>query len=141
MGFRFRKSVNIGGARVNFSKSGIGASVGGKGFRYTKKADGSTRTTASVPGTGISYQKDSKKKSVSKATSGAVAAVPASPNFLLFWILFRVLSIPLIALGALLALVEPVIGLAAAAFGVGCWVAASHYKKKHKGRKPKEITE
>ena len=55
MAFRFRKSFNFGGARVNFSKSGIGASVGGKGFRYTKKADGGTRTTANIPGTGLSY--------------------------------------------------------------------------------------
>lgn len=33
MGFYFRKSVNFGGVRFNFSKSGIGASVGVKGFR------------------------------------------------------------------------------------------------------------
>lgn len=62
MGFRFRKSVNLGPARLNFSKSGIGYSVGAKGFRYTKKAGGGTRTTASIPGTGISYVKDSKTK-------------------------------------------------------------------------------
>lgn len=33
MGFYFRKSINFGGIRFNFSKSGIGASVGVKGFR------------------------------------------------------------------------------------------------------------
>ena len=33
MGFYFRKSINYGGVRFNFSKSGIGASVGVKGFR------------------------------------------------------------------------------------------------------------
>lgn len=33
MGFYFRKSINFGGVRFNFSKSGIGASVGIKGFR------------------------------------------------------------------------------------------------------------
>jgi len=33
MGFYFRKSVSFGGVRFNFSKSGIGASVGVKGFR------------------------------------------------------------------------------------------------------------
>ena len=55
MGFRFRKSANIGPLRVNFSKSGVGYSVGGKGFRVTKRADGKTQTTASVPGTGIAY--------------------------------------------------------------------------------------
>lgn len=36
MGFNFRKSVKIGPARVNLSKSGVGYSVGAGGFRYTK---------------------------------------------------------------------------------------------------------
>ena len=55
MGLRFRKSVKMGPVRVNFSKSGVGYSVGTKGYRVTKKANGGTRTTVSVPGTGISY--------------------------------------------------------------------------------------
>ena len=38
MGFRFRKSVNFGPFRVNLSKSGVGYSFGGKGFRFTKKS-------------------------------------------------------------------------------------------------------
>lgn len=58
MGFRFRKSVNLGPLRLNFSKSGVGYSIGGKGFRATKKAGGGYRTTISIPGTGISYVKD-----------------------------------------------------------------------------------
>ena len=59
MGLRFRKSSKAGPFRVNFSKSGVGYSVGGKGFRFTKKANGGYRTTASIPGTGLSYTKDS----------------------------------------------------------------------------------
>lgn len=55
MGFRFRKSINLGGLRINLSKSGVGYSVGGKGFRFTKKAGGGTRTTTSIPSTGISH--------------------------------------------------------------------------------------
>lgn len=62
MGLRFRKSKSFGPFRVNISKSGIGYSVGGKGFRYTKKAGGGTRTTASIPGTGISYVTESKNR-------------------------------------------------------------------------------
>ena len=58
MGFRFRKSVKAGPFRMTFSKSGVGYSVGGKGFRVTKKPKGGIRTTASIPGTGISYSKD-----------------------------------------------------------------------------------
>ena len=60
MGLRFRKSVNLGGFRLNFSKSGIGYSIGGKGFRFTQKANGGYRTTISIPGSGISYVTDSK---------------------------------------------------------------------------------
>lgn len=62
MGFRFRKSINFGPFRINFSKSGIGYSFGGKGFRVTKTADGRTRSTASIPGTGISYVKEQSSK-------------------------------------------------------------------------------
>ena len=61
MGFRFRKSFGKGPFRVTMSKSGIGYSVGGKGARFTKKAGGGTRSTLSIPGTGISYVTDSKK--------------------------------------------------------------------------------
>lgn len=56
MGYRFRKSVSIGKfARINFSKSGVGYSFGTKGYRVTKMANGRTRTTASLPGSGIFY--------------------------------------------------------------------------------------
>lgn len=61
MGFRFRKSKSFGPFRVNFSKSGIGYSVGGKGFRITKTAKGTIRQTASIPGTGISYVKETRE--------------------------------------------------------------------------------
>lgn len=63
MGFRFRKSINLGhGVRVNLSKSGIGYSVGAPGLRITKAAKGRVRTTASVPGTGISYVSETLTK-------------------------------------------------------------------------------
>lgn len=59
MGLRFRKSIRAGNARINLSKSGVGFSYGVKGLRYTKKSGGGSRVTASVPGTGVSYVKDS----------------------------------------------------------------------------------
>ena len=62
MGFRFRKSKNYGPLRINFSKSGVGYSFGGKGFRYTKMANGRTRKTYSIPGSGISYVEESSSK-------------------------------------------------------------------------------
>lgn len=135
MGMRFRKSINLGGgARLNFSKSGIGASVGGKGFRVTKKAGGGTRTTISAPGTGISYTEDSRRSGEAGAKS-AVSAVPASPNYLLFWILWRVLSTIMIAASLLLMIVEPWIGLVALALGALEWKLGSSYKRKHKAYK------
>lgn len=69
MGTRYRKSVKAGPLRVNLSKSGVGYSVGTKGFRYTKKAGGGTRTTASIPGTGISYVKETGKRKTGSTTS------------------------------------------------------------------------
>ena len=60
MGLRIRKSINLGaGFRVNISKSGIGYSWGAPGFRVTKTSRGTTRTTYSIPGTGISYVNES----------------------------------------------------------------------------------
>lgn len=61
MGWRFRKSINLGGGfRINLSKSGIGYSWGVKGFRITQTASGQTRKTYSIPGTGISYVETKK---------------------------------------------------------------------------------
>ena len=69
MGFRFRKSFGAGPFRVNLSKSGVGWSVGGKGARYTKKVNSGTRTTLSVPGTGLSYVSETSKKKNKKSKS------------------------------------------------------------------------
>lgn len=56
MGFRFRKSINLGGGfKINLSKHGVGYSWGTKGFRYTRKSTGGSRTTASIYGTGLSW--------------------------------------------------------------------------------------
>ena len=74
MGLRFRKSVKFGPFRLNFSKSGVGYSVGAKGFRFTKKAGGGYRTTSSIPGTGISYVKDYAQGSTSAHRQKKTAA-------------------------------------------------------------------
>ena len=73
MGLRFRKSINLGGGfKINLSKSGIGYSWGGKGYRVTKKAKGGFRSTSSISGTGISYTYDTHKhKSKSHGNGGA----------------------------------------------------------------------
>lgn len=71
MGFRYRKSINLGGGfRVNISKSGVGYSWGTKGYRITKTAKGTTRRTASIPGTGISFVNETgKNKNNSRASN------------------------------------------------------------------------
>ena len=64
MGWRYRKSINLGlGFRINLSKSGIGYSWGFPGYRTTKLANGGTRQTYSIPGTGISYVEQQGKNS------------------------------------------------------------------------------
>ena len=63
MGFRMRKSFGNKYFKVNVSKSGIGYSAGVKGARITKTAKGTTRTTASIPGTGISYVNETSSNS------------------------------------------------------------------------------
>ena len=62
MGFRFRKNFGKGPFRINISKSGIGYSVGVKGARIAKTANGTRRTTLNVPGTGLSYVSETKSK-------------------------------------------------------------------------------
>jgi hypothetical protein len=76
MGFRFRRSINLGGGfRINISKSGIGYSWGGKGFRFTRTAKGGKHATVSF-GHGLSYsanlggaRKSKKKNQTSNATT------------------------------------------------------------------------
>ena len=62
MGFRFQKRINLGGGlRLNLSKRGVGVSSGVKGFRVGIGPRG-TRTTASIPGTGMSWVSQSSGK-------------------------------------------------------------------------------
>ena len=56
-GFSYRKSVNLGPFRVNLSKSGLGYSVGGRGFRVGTMARMKKYTSFSIPGTGVGYRK------------------------------------------------------------------------------------
>lgn len=72
MGLRFRKSIGAGPFRINFSRSGIGYSVGTKGYRVTKTANGKIRKTASIPGTGVSYVTETSAKKKTKTESKKV---------------------------------------------------------------------
>jgi len=59
MGLRFRKSLRLlPGVRLNFSKSGVSASIGHAPFTVNLSSRG-LMTTASLPGTGISFRNQS----------------------------------------------------------------------------------
>lgn len=54
---RFRKTFNLGGgAKITVSPKGVGGSIGVKGARVGRGTDGKTRVSASIPGSGLSYQ-------------------------------------------------------------------------------------
>lgn len=69
MTWRFRKNINLGLLRITISRTGIGWSVGGKGFRSGVDAKGKKYTTLSIPGSGISkrsYESNQAEKSESR---------------------------------------------------------------------------
>ncbi len=61
MGWSYRKSVGLGPFRINLSKSGIGYSVGGRGFRTGVNSRGRSYKSLSIPGTGMRYYSSSKQ--------------------------------------------------------------------------------
>ena len=75
MGFTYRKSVNLGPFRVNLSKSGLGYSVGGRGFRVGTTPRGKKYTSFSIPGTGVGYR---------KSGAGCLVLAAAIPAGILF---------------------------------------------------------
>jgi hypothetical protein len=86
MGLFYRKSVNLGPFRVNLSGSGIGYSVGGRGFRVGKSSRGRNYTAFSIPGTGVGYRSSSKGSGKGCGCLILIAAIPSS-LVLSHWIL------------------------------------------------------
>jgi len=87
MGFTFRKSKSLGPFRVNMSRSGVGFSVGGKGFRSGVSSRGRRYSTFSLPGTGVGYTMthggtDRKRKT--KAGAGCMIMLVPAGVLLLF---------------------------------------------------------
>ncbi len=73
MGFNFRKSIKLGNfLKINKTKKGASVSVDGKvgGKKVRLTMNNKKKLTASLPGTGISYDtsldKSGKKKSAKK---------------------------------------------------------------------------
>lgn len=66
MGIRFSKSINIGKfLKINFSKSGIGFSVGTKVYRIGLTSKKTIKQVITLPKTGISYVKEFSLKNLS----------------------------------------------------------------------------
>jgi hypothetical protein len=82
MGFFFRKSISYGPLRLNFSKAGIGTSIGVKGFRITSTARGTTNYTAGIGGF---YYRETlnfhNRAPVESSNHFAADADSSSPNF------------------------------------------------------------
>lgn len=69
MGWGFRKSIKVApGVRINFSKSGVSTSIGGKGLTYNSRG----RVTASIPGTGIRYTQSLNSRRTSRPVDSVV---------------------------------------------------------------------
>lgn len=82
MGFRYRKSINLGGGfRINLSKSGVGYSWGTKGYRVTKTANGKIRRTYSIPGTGLSYTEESGNRNNRQTKGRNTNRTPNQPVY------------------------------------------------------------
>ena len=84
MGFYFRKSASFGPFRINASKSGLGYSIGGRGFRTGVSARGRTYTRMSLPGTGMGYQ-TSKGGCVLALAAGAAMVAGGAAAASIIW--------------------------------------------------------
>lgn len=74
---QFRKSKKFGPVRLTASKKGLGISAGGGPFRVSRGADGKTRRTVRVPGTGIYDTKVVGGKGKKRPPKGRAAARPS----------------------------------------------------------------
>ena len=94
MGFRFRRHIKImPGLWLNLSKSGISTSIGGHGLTANVKG-GKVTTTASLPGTGISYRSTSGKHQDAERREDA----PAPPEGKVHWLLVLTLILAVLYL-------------------------------------------
>lgn len=80
MGWSFRRSVNFGPLRINLSKSGVGYSVGTRGFRIGQDSRGRRYQAVSIPKTGI-YRRDYQPKVSTQLASSSTTAPVKSLGF------------------------------------------------------------
>lgn len=97
MGWRFRKSLNLGGGiRLNFNKKSTGISFGTKGARYSVNSNGRKTVSFGIPGTGL-YWTESKsgKTKGSKSnnrSSGCLMWVLLWPLMIVFYMFYYLIK-------------------------------------------------
>lgn len=132
MGIRLRKSVNLGGgARINFSKKGVGGSIGVKGARITKKSGGGVRKTVGIPGTGISYVKENGRRK-RKNTGIKADYSSGNRNYRALALVTKILGLLLILPSLLVTLIFPGFGLICLGIAVFNLIASRRCKKRYK---------
>lgn len=90
MGFRFRKSINLGsGAKLNINKKSISTSIGTRGAHTTFSSNGKRTTSVGIPGSGLSYTKTTSRKRGKKSGCGIGCL-----TFIVLFILIGVFSPP-----------------------------------------------
>ena len=128
MGFSYRKSKKIGPFRVTASKSGISTSVGGKGYRVTRKANGKIQTTASIPGTGIRYTKQlSRNKGYNSVNVNKI--IHSRNYYRVLYIIANITSIILAIISLLLLLAILPIGIISSALTVFIFLIGKEGKR------------
>jgi hypothetical protein len=81
MGLRFRKSVTLcKGVKLNFGKTGMSVSVGGKGYHKTINTKGQVTTSVGIPGTGIYYTDTKNLRQNSNASPAGIVGVTNDTN-------------------------------------------------------------
>lgn len=80
MGLRFRKSIKVApGVKLNLNRNSTSVTIGTKGAHYTVNSNGKKTTSASIPGTGLSYvSTTSGKKRKLKQTKNASKTTPTT---------------------------------------------------------------
>jgi tetratricopeptide (TPR) repeat protein len=83
-GFRMRKSIKLApGVRLNVSKSGLGASVGGRGARYSVHSSGRRTTSLGsgiVPGVYYQSSKGVSRSSRARSQGNTSPSAPITPK-------------------------------------------------------------
>lgn len=87
MGFGFRKSIKLGGARVNLGKKGISVSTGVKGLRISTGTNG-TRLTTGTGGVRYTTKLGGKKGTSNTYTQSSTCNEYAAPTILVSIVMF-----------------------------------------------------